>query len=251
MEGMAQTQMRAWTKAAIGLTVLLGAVPAGAGAQATGEIGGPPTMGPPLPFPPPHKKTSLPKATSEAIVIGVGVGPFGKVEIVGQDSNVGLCIDIDQVARDTSSATCGRVVLPRSIAIQSETFEVDSKKGRRSLSEVAGFVQPSAASVTAVASRRKRGKRTRKEVSGILAVPSSDVLARLHQMPFGYFVADFRGCVADAKMRVTAFDPAGVLLGSSVMPRPGKIFPRFRPCIPGTSSVGFVVGGSARTALAP
>jgi hypothetical protein len=50
---------------------------------------------------------------------------------------------------------------------------------------------------------------------------------------------------------VTAFDPAGVLLGSSVMPRPGKIFPRFRPCIPGTSSVGFVVGGSARPALAP
>jgi hypothetical protein len=242
--------MRIRTIVALAAVGILGALPASAVAQATGEVGGAPTMGAPLPFPPPHKKTFLPKATSEAIVIGVGFGPFGKVEIVAQDTNKGLCIDIDQIGRDSSSGTCGRVVLPSSIAIQSETFEIDSKNGRRSLSEVAGFMQPSAASVIAIASRRKGGRRTRKAVSGIVAVPDSDLLARLHQKPFGFFVADFRGCLADAKMRVKAFDPVGVLLGSSVMPRPKKLFPRFRTCVPGTSTVGFVIGGAARTALA-
>lgn len=225
-------------------------IPTAASAQGVGEIGGPPTMGAPFRFPPPHRKQRFqPRATSEAIVIGVGFNRSGRVEVVGQDSNFGLCIAIDHVKRQGSTTSCGPLVLPRSIAIDSETFEIERKRGR-SRSEVTGFMQPTVAHVRIVASRHKGRRRTRKAVSGIVAMPSSDLLARLHQStPFGYFVADFRGCLADAKMRAQAFDAAGLLLGSSLMPRPGKLFPNFVTCSVGSSSV-FVIGTSARTASA-
>jgi hypothetical protein len=251
MEGMADIRMCAGTMAAIGLTLLLGDVPASAGAQTTGEVGGPPTMRGHLPFPPPHKKTYVPKATTEPIVIGVGFNAFGKVEIVGQGLKRGLCVFVDQLNRAESHSRCGPVTVPRSIAIESESYETDRRHHGRSLSEFSGFMQPTVATVTAVAHGSKGGRRTRKTVPGIVAVPTSELLTRLHQTTaFGYFVTDFRSCVARAKISLRGFDPAGALLGSSEVPPPAKWFPKFKPCHPGSSFVGFGTTTWAR-AVAP
>jgi hypothetical protein len=191
--------MRAWTMLAIGLTLLIGAMPGVACAQATGEIGGPPTMGH-LPFPPPHNKKIFIRARSEPIVIGVGFSAFGKVEIVGQDSDSGLCISIDHPKQDMTFESCGEVAVPpRAIAPDLLTWRTRRHR-RKSLSDLSGFMQPTVASVTAVAHQRKGRKRTRKAVSGTVAVPSPDLLARLHQSTsFGFFAADFRGCLENAK----------------------------------------------------
>jgi hypothetical protein len=225
--------------AAIGLTLLLVVLPSSTSAQTTGEVGGPPTKGGHLPFPPPQKKTFLPRATTEPIVIGVGSNAFGKVEIVGQGFKGGLCVFVDQLNRAKSHNRCGPVAVPRSIAIESENYETDRRHRGRSLSEFSGFMQPTVATVTAVAHRTKGGKRTRKAVPGIVAVPSPELLSRLHQTrAFGYFVADFRSCVARAKISLRAFDPAGALLGSSETPPPTKRFPGFKPCHPGSGFVG-------------
>jgi hypothetical protein len=238
----------------IAVAATVAALPATAGAQATGEIGGPPTMGSPLPFPPPHKKSFLPKATTEAIVIGVGFTAFGKVELVGQGiSKQGLCIFIDHLQRaDGGSFTCAPAVLPKVIKTDSIVWE-SQRRQSRSLTELSGFMQPSVASVTAVAHPRKGRKRSTKLVPGVIAVPGPDLLARLHQAaPFGYFVSDFRGCISDVKVRVHAFDPTGLLLGSSLanLGFPNR-FQEFDPCRPGSSSVGFGTSSSARSAVTP
>jgi hypothetical protein len=228
------------------------ALPPAAHGQATGEIGGPPTMGGHLPFPPPPKKTFFPKATSEAIVIGVGFTAFGKVEIVGQGSKAGLCLFVDHLKRRIAAGTCGPTVLPKVIGTDSIIWESRRRRGR-SLTELAGFMQPGVANVTAVAHLRKGRKRSRKVVPGVVALPGPDLLARLHQpTAFGYFVADFRGCITDVKVRVRAFDLTGLLLGSTIanLGFPNR-FREFDPCEPGSSSVAFGVASSARTAVAP
>jgi hypothetical protein len=238
------------------LLVLSGA-PSKAAGQTTGEVGGPPTMGGHLPYPPPQhrdKRNRSPlRARSEPIVIGVGFGPFGRIEIVGQDTNNGLCIYIDHPNRDATFQTCGVVTAPeRAIAPDTFTWDVPRRRGN-ALNELSGFMQPTVGSVTAVAHRRKGRKRTRKAVPGTIAVPSPDLLARLHQSTsFGFFAADFRGCLEHTKVRVHAFDPAGLQLGSSrVNPGfPNRFNEAFQPCRPG--SAGFAIfGGPTRTAVAP
>jgi hypothetical protein len=209
-------------------------------AQATGEIGGAPTMGGRLS---PAKGKPVPPR-SEPIVIGVGDGPFGRVEIVAQDTKAGLCISVDHPNTGSSSGTCRPPSLPRSIAIQEVAFESAKRRGH-SLSEYSGFMQPSVAAVTGIASRRKQGKRRRKSVQGIVAVPDSDVLMRLHQSaPFGYFVADFRGCLTEAKIRVKAFDASGGFLGLSQIPKL-RPFPGFDFCAPGLTTIGLVASSAA------
>jgi hypothetical protein len=236
-----------FVSAGIGLCVALALTAAPAPAQTTGEIGGPPTMGGHLPFPPPHKRTFFPKATSEPIVIGLGFNAFGRVEIVGQDSKEGLCIFIDYPNQVSSSARCGPMALSKVIAVESVRWETRRRRSR-SLTELSGFMQPSVTTVTAVAHRNKRRKGTRKAVLGIVATPNTDLLARLHQStPFGFFVADFRGCVAETKVRLHAFDPTGQQLGTTLvnLAFPGRFRP-FDPCTPGSSSVGFVATPSGQ-----
>jgi hypothetical protein len=226
-------------------------LPATAGAQATGEIGGPPTMSH-LPFPPPQKKTFFPKARSEAIVIGVGFTAFGKVEIVGQDTKAGLCIFVDHLKRGSSGGTCGPTLLPKVIRTESIIWESQRRRSH-SRTEFSGFMQPSVARVIAVAHLRKGKKRSRNAVPGVVAAPGSEILARLHQpTAFGYFVADFRGCITDVKVRVHAFDLTGLRLGSSLanLGFPNR-FREFNPCEPGSSSFAFVAAAAARTAVAP
>jgi hypothetical protein len=245
--------MRAWTMLAIGLTLLIGAMPGVAGAQATGEIGGPPTMGH-LPFPPPHNKKIFIRARSEPIVIGVGFSAFGKVEIVGQDSDSGLCISIDHPKQDMTFESCGEVAVPpRAIAPDLLTWRTRRHR-RKSLSELSGFMQPTVASVTAVAHQRKGRKRTRKAVSGTVAVPSPDLLAELHQSTsFGFFAADFRGCPENTKVRVHAFDAAGLLLGASRVNLgfPNRFNEAFQPCEPGSSGFAFFGTAPGRGGAAP
>jgi hypothetical protein len=235
-----------------GAALVVALVPATARAQETGEIGGPPTLGGHLPFPPPHKKTFFPKATSEPIVIGAGPGPLGRVEIVGQGSKGGLCIFIDHPKQGSGSGGCGRVAVPNVIAPDTFTWETRQHRSK-SLSELSGFMHPTVASVTAVAHRRKGHKRTRKAVSAIVAVPSPELLSRLHQAtPFGFFLAGFRGCLADAKMRFHAFDAAGLLLGTSHLNLafPGRFNEAFQPCEPGSSGFAFFLPArAARTAV--
>jgi hypothetical protein len=208
-------------------------------------------MGGHLRFPPPTKKTFFPKATTEPIVIGVGFNGFGRLEIVGQGSKGGLCIFLDYVTRQTSSATCGPISSPGVIAVDSIVWETPQKRAR-ALTELSGFMQPSVASVNAVARIRKGHRVRSKASSGIVAVPSADLLARLHQStPFGFFVADFRGCLTD-KVRLHALDASGLQLGTTLanLHFPSRFRP-FDPCTPGSSTVGFGVAGSARAALAP
>lgn len=89
-------------------------------------------------------------------------------------------------------------------------------------------MQPTVASVTAVAHRHKGRNRTRKPVAGTIAVPTPDLLGRLHQStPFGFFAADFRGRLEDAKVKVDAFDATGLRLGTSrVKPAPSRTVQR-------------------------
>lgn len=184
-------------------------------------------------------------------MIGVGFNAFGKVEIVGQGSKEGLCIFADRLPRGGSVGTCGPTVLPEVIRANSIVWESQRRRSR-SLTELSGFMQPSVASVTAVAHPRRGRKRSTKLVPGTIAVPGPDLLARLHQAtPFGYFVVDFRGCITGVKVRIHAFDPAGLLLGGSManLGFPNRFRP-FDPCEPGSSTVGFGVTASARTAVA-
>jgi hypothetical protein len=236
---------------AILLAGAFAALPATAHAQGTGEVGGPPTMQH-LPFPPPNKKKLFIKARSEPIVIGIGLSAFGKVEIVGQDSDAGLCISVDHPKQDITSESCGEVAVPPR-AIAPDTFTWHTRRHqRKSLSELSGFMQPTVASVTAVVHRRKGRKRTRKVVAGTIAVPSPDLLARLHQRtPFGFFAADFRGCPENAKVRVRAFDAARLLLGASRVNLgfPNRFDEAFQPCEPGSSGFAFF-GTPARFAVA-
>ena len=230
------------------VALALACFPAAAGAQTTGEVGGPPTEQH-LPFPPPHKKTFFPKATSEPIVIGAGFTAFGKVEIVGQDTKDGLCIFVDYIKRGSGLGSCGPISLPKVIGATSILWDSQRRRSR-SLTELSGFMQPTVARVTAVTHPRKDRKRLRKEVPGIIAVPGPDLLARLHQAtPFGFFLTDFRGCITDVKVRVNAFDPAGLRLGRSITDLGfPKRFKEFDPCKPGWSTVGFVSASSARSA---
>jgi hypothetical protein len=108
------------------------------------------------------------------------------------------------------------------------------------------------ASVTATAHRRKGRRRTAAVVPGIVAVPGPDILAKLHQStPFGFFVADFRGCLADAKVRFNAFDAGGFLLGTSKvnLAFPKRFTDALKPCHPGGGFVFFGAAASARTAV--
>jgi hypothetical protein len=236
---------------AIVAALTLAAIPANAFAQATGEVGGPPTMGG-LPFPPPKKKTFGPKARSEPVVIGAGFNTFGKVEIVGQDSAIGLCVFIDHPKRGTSEGSCGPVSLPK--LIEANFFSWESRKRRsRSMTELSGFTQANVAAVGTVAHFHKARKRVAKRQPGIVAVPGPDVLARLHQAtPFGYFVADYRGCLSAAKVRLNAFDAAGLLLGRSQtnLGFPAELRETFDPCDPGTGGAGFGIETGAGTAVA-
>jgi hypothetical protein len=240
-------------KAILLVGALTAVLPASAIAQTTGEIGGPPTMQH-LPFPPPHKKKLFIKARSEPIVIGVGFSPFGKVEIVGQDSDSGLCISVDHPKHGTSSGGCLEVTEPAR-AIVPDTFTWQTRRHQhKSLSELSGFMQPTVARVTAVAHRRKGRKRTSKAVTGTIAVPTPDLLARLHQSTaFGYFATDFRGCLENSKVKARAFDATGLLLGTSQvnLAFPGRFNDAFQPCQPGAGFAFFGSPDFARSAVAP
>jgi hypothetical protein len=216
------------------------AAPAIATAQPTGEVGGPPTMAH-LPFPPPQNKKLFIRARSEAIVIGVGIDSFGRVEIVGQDSDSGLCISVDHPKQGVSSSGCGSIALPRVIA--ADTFNWRTRRHQhKSLAEVSGLMQPTVATVTAVAHRRKGHRRTSKAVSATVAVPGPDLLARLHQAtPFGFFVAGFRGCLGNSKVRFRGFAATGFLLGTFRVNLgfPGRFNDAFQPCEPGSGFAFF------------
>jgi hypothetical protein len=228
-----------WILFAAVLVVVL--VPASASAQGIGEIGGPPTMGGHLPFPPPEKKKLFITAKSEPIVMGVGFDSFGRVEIVGQDSKEGLCISIDHPKQGASSTGCGSVAVPRVIAADTFTWQT-RRHQRKSLAELSGFMQPTVAAVTAVAHRRKGHKQTRKVVLATIAVPGPELLARLHQTTsFGFFVAGFRGCLGTAKVKFHGFDATGLLLGTSRVNLgfPGRFNDAFQPCEPGSGFAFF------------
>jgi hypothetical protein len=213
--------------------------------QEPGQVGGPPTLGAPL------DKRGGP--TSEAIVIGAGIGPIGRIEVVAQNSKNGLCVFIDHPDRGGSEGTCGAFTLPTSIAVSQESF-VGARRRRNALSTYSGFIQPTVSSTIGVNSQRKKKGIRRKTAAGVTAVPASDILSRLHQdSPFAFFTVEFRGCLIDAKVRVRAFDASGTLLGTDQAFRPH--FPtriggmRFTPCAPG-SSAGVVRFGSVRVAAA-
>jgi hypothetical protein len=209
------------------------ALPASAVAQERGTVGGAPSLGPPL------SKREGP--TSEAIVIGTGTGPQGRVEIVAQNSKLGLCIFIDHPDQESSSGNCGTRVVPSTIGVLEETF-TGAKRRANAVSAYSGFMQPTASTVVGVAAqRKKRSKRVRRKTgAGIAAAPGPDILSRLHQsQPFGFFALEFRGCLIHAKVRVTAIDASGLFLASDLAFRPhakpeeiGGF--RFVPCGPGT-----------------
>jgi hypothetical protein len=233
--------------------LLVAALPARAGAQGVGEIGGPPTLGAPLVFPAPHKKTGFPKATGEAIVIGVGFTPVGRLEIVAQNSKSGLCIFNEHLRTLVIFGSCGRTDLIKPVEASSAGWDTRRKR-KSSITEVSGLIQPTVASVSAVVAREKGGKRVRKVVRATTAVPSSDLLARLHQdKPFGVFVADFRGCISNAKARVHAFDAMAGFLGSSQLRLglPKGLPESADPCNPDFGVGLFASTASARTRIAP
>jgi hypothetical protein len=215
---------------AVGIAVGL---PASAVAQERGTVGGPPSLGSPL------SKREGP--TSEAIVIGAGAGPQGRVEIVAQNSRLGLCVFIDHPDQKSESGNCGARVVPSTIGVMEETF-IGAKRRAHAVSAYSGFMQSTAASVVGVAAqRKKRSKRVRrKTVSGVAAAPGPEILSRLHEsQPFGFFTVEFRGCLTHAKVRVTALDPSGLFLASDLAFRPHAKPQtidgfRFVPCGPGT-----------------
>jgi hypothetical protein len=236
-----------------GLVLLaVAAFPASAGAQGRGEIGGPPSLGSPL------EKREGP--TSEAIVVGTGLGPQGRVEIVAQNSKLGLCIFIDHPDQGNSGGSCGARVIPSTIGVMEETFTGAKRRGN-AVSAYSGFMQPAASSVIGTAAQRKnRSKRVRrKTVAGIAAAPGPEILSRLHQsQPFGFFTVEFRGCLIHAKVRVTALDASGLFLDSDLAFRP-RAAPqvvdgfRFVPCGPGTvfDEMRFAPEGIASSSALP
>jgi hypothetical protein len=200
------------------------AAPTAATGAETGEVGGPPTL-----FIP--SKWLGVKALSKPIVIGVGsrkaVGP---IEIVARGIKGGICLEVALPKQGEISGSCGgQPGVPPGQTINLESASHSRSNGKKR-SEHSGYVTPDATAVTATYAHDGRSK----TVLAVLANPGPEILARLHQpSPFAYFVAPFPGCVPSAKVRASAFGPAGTLLGTArgfgaTLPRKDRKF--FNPC---------------------
>ena len=185
------------------------ALPATAVAAEPGEIGGPPTEDfSDLRKSPFKGEKGFPKAKSDAIVIGVGTTGQGRVEISAQDSNYGLCVNVDYLDAGHGSGSCPEAA-PENRPISLESFSLSYSGGKARSGDIAGPTQGHVVALTMLTEHNHK----RKLIPAVFAHPDAAILARLHQQPFGFFVVPFRGCVPPYKTVSIPYDANGAELG--------------------------------------
>jgi hypothetical protein len=150
--------------------------------------------------------------TKAALVIGAGVTPLGRYEIVACGTKTGPCLTIDPVGRPGAVSTC----LSYSYFLPPDgSFRIDMAAKQRGVRKgflISGPITPKVAKiVTKVRRRKHRGFRRR---SAILAQPPQDLLDKLKiDRPFAYFASVMRGCPRSKRVRSLAFGAGGERVG--------------------------------------
>jgi hypothetical protein len=185
--------------AAWSVTILVPGV--ASGYPATGEVGGPPTLG----------GERHPDQETEAIVIGRGRMIDQPVEIVAVDTyRSGLCVYVDRPEIRISVGAC--------VGDPSDSPDVSARlwdwskplRGNAEYSGVSGLVAPEAALVRVRYPRFGHRRRAR----AIVARPDSEILSRLNQAkPFAYFYGAARRCIRSRSFVVSARAEDGSLIG--------------------------------------
>lgn len=191
--------------------VVMGLLAAAAPAAAAepGEIGGQPSN--PFVGLTTFKRAPkfFPRPESKPIVIGAGPSFIGRIELIAQDTTIGLCTIVYQVKRGSYGGECP-VSRPFDSLLRAGTRTWNPfGKRPRTFGEITAIA---AAEVTSVVTALDNGRRH--YVRAIPATPDASILQRLHVGdPFSFFHTVYRGCLAPDKTISIAYDAAGTELG--------------------------------------
>jgi hypothetical protein len=220
----------------IAAAALLALAAAPASAAERGEVGGPPTFD--AGFLSGGVKWG-PRARSKPIVIGVGQSVRGRVEIIGQSSTWGLCIEVWHLDAGSGVGSCPHDTPDDAISMNSFSWS----GGKKTWGGASGMASPEVASILTFVEKNEK----RKTIVPVIARPDAAILERLDRTePFVFFQSTYPGCVGSHKLISVGYDAAGAELGrvrGSGLPK------RFRdnPCrnlwrgkgSGGSSAVGF------------
>jgi hypothetical protein len=146
------------------------------------------------------------RALSPALVVGRGPAFNGPVEIVANDSRLGICLWLDHPRQGETSGRCSDANPatgggPVAVNLWARSLTHNYSQWARALS-------PEVRRVGAFVGGRR--------VSGVVAQVGGRLLRRLHQpRPFGYFSVTVAGCVPEQAFRVVAYDARWRSLGSA------------------------------------
>jgi hypothetical protein len=179
---------------------LAGAALAAGFADARSEIGGPPTLD--------LKRCDRFGPCSDPIVLGKAKHALGRVEMVGFQSRIGLCIEID-ILRLGGGGTCPAAPVPvDGSAISIERFALSLARPFR-YTAASGSLRPDVARVRVAYRRNGELKRRR---AGVAQVDGDVLEAVQEEEPFGVVEALLQGCVGNKPLRFTAFAEDGTVL---------------------------------------
>lgn len=200
-------------------------------ALAGGQVGDPPSLGPP-------SCDRYLRPCTDAIILASGEYGNTTVEIWGMGTRRGLCdgVDVSRKRSASRSYGCGGHGRPeKGLPLKIRSFQ--SKGSDSGSTQIYGTVRSDVAGVTI----RYRQDRTTKHSATIFNQVDKTLAARIDEKPFGVFEATVEGCVPPQRFRAVAFDAQGSVVyvdrGSSAF---SKSF-----CRGGGASLG--VGRVSRT----
>ncbi len=149
------------------------------------------------------------KPCGEPVVIGAGRHFNGGVEIVAFQSRQGLCIGVDLLRSGSFSSCPGQIHPAEGEVVSAGAFGLSSSR-RSSFTQVVGAVAPEVASLRV----RYRREGEPKSAKAVVAQVAGELQQRLEEeAPFAVFEITVRGCLPLERLRFSAFDAAGALVG--------------------------------------
>jgi hypothetical protein len=188
-------RVRAAVAAGLGATALAAGV-----ADARSEIGGPPTLDL-------KRCDRFVGPCSDPIVLGKAKHAVARVEIVGFQSRIGLCVEIDTIPFGGSGSCPAGGVPSDGSAVSIYGYSVSF--GHKPFTQLVGQVRTDVARVRVTYRRNGELKRRR---AGVAQVDGELLEAIREEEPFGVVEATLQGCVANKRLRFTAFDEEGDVL---------------------------------------
>jgi hypothetical protein len=154
---------------------------------------------------------------SKPIVVAVGPSSFGRIELIAQKREDGICLFVSYLkTRGPAGSFCtSQLYPPFEGAIEAFAWGWTDDR-----TQVEGTVTDEVESVTL----RLEANGQARSVRALLANPDSSILQRLHVKRFNYFFAVYRGCHPPHKIVAVAHDSAGAELGRSRGFKPPKGF---------------------------